>query len=233
SSGHAYLSWALWSVGQQAEARSQLALAEQSDPAGVTTVGVRALIAIGSGQANDALNTLHLWMANHNPTPALWSVVAAAALAAHDAASAETALWSLATTASADDRPQAVLMLADFYLATGTGPSSGLGRTDGRADWAIATMRALNPASAQAADLAGQWDEQAGRADVALADYQRAIALDPRFALAHAHLGALEFHCGDLTAAQLELERAADLDASGAATPIIGPLLAILGDGRA
>ncbi len=243
--GHAYLAWALWSIGQQAEARAQLALAEQIDPVAATTVGVRALIAIGSGQASDALRALHSWMATHAPTPAIWGAVAAASLAANDPASAEVALWSLATTADAADRPQATLALAEFYLATGTGlapaqpasggtgPPGGLGRADGRAAWAVATMRALNPDSAQAADLAGQWDEQTGHADAALADYQHAIALDPRFALAHAHLGALEFHWGDLTAARLELERAADLDASGATTPIIGPLLAILGDGRA
>ena len=222
--GDAYLAWALWQTGSRDEARARLAQAQSQAPDEPLTRGVTASILIADGQPALALAGLDEWLATHSATAPLLLLAASAAVAANDPASEERSLWTLANIAAGSDRPEALRRLAQFYVTT------GLGRGDGRAAWAVTTAMSLAPTDAATSDLVAQWALLNGHADEAFTALHRALQQDPTYALAYAHLGRLEFRAGNLVAAGLDLEQAANCDTTGATSAIIGPLLAILGN---
>ncbi len=225
--GHALLAWARWQMGDVAGARREAALAMRLAPDAEPAVTIAAVLRARDGQAASAVSDLRAWAEHSTPTVAFWAVLAPLAEQANDPATAESAWWNLAMNASPADRPAALITLARFYLAT------GLGRDNGRAAWAIAAARAADPANAAAATLAARWADLNGRDDIALADLQSAVGLDPRDAMAHALLAALEWRLGDRTSARLEGAIAANLDATGATRPILAQLDANVAPGAA
>lgn len=218
--GQAYLAWALWESGQPAAALAALTLAEALAPDDPATVAGQALVDIGAQQPNAAMILLSGWLARRGDDPAILALLATAAQAAGDLGTEEAARWRLAQIAAPADRPGALRDLAAFYVRT------GLGRDDGRAAWSVAAALAAAPDDGPTLDLAARFALATGHAAAALADLRRAVAVDPRLALAHADLGAWLWRAGDRVMAQIELQRAVDLDPTGPAATLAAPLLA-------
>ncbi len=203
---HAYLGWTLWVSGQRAEARSEVALAQNLPPVSSFALFAEGEIAAADGSVAQALACFKQGVALDARNPVLWSELGRADLMAADYISAELADGNAAQLST---DPAYTIAFLHLYV------DHHFGLATGRARIAASSALARFPDNAAVHDLAGQIFDLLGQPTDAFYAWQQARALDPSDPAPYVYLGRYAENEGNLVTAALDLRTALALQPDG------------------
>ena len=201
----AYQGYALHLLGEPAAALAAADRALALDPSSSQAHYVRGLALRVQGQSALAARELEAALVADQANPVILMDLGDIYALLRNYPQAQADLES--ATRADSSSPVPWMKLARFHLESLLSVESGLA--------AAQRAVALAPANGEARDLLG-WAWYLNRhGDEALAELRQAIALAPRSASAHYHLGVVAAQAGDRETARRALQRAVDLDTTG------------------
>ncbi len=185
------IAWAYWIAGNSKYAQIALAAA---DPHSAKTVGLRAAIALASGQAGLAETMLQSWLHQSGQAPAaIWLLLAQASMQNHMYSVAEQAYWSLLRQTDPANQYQYLVLLCHFYIQSGLGKSEPLAQT---AFYLLQHEKKLDSAGAAALAEWLVWQGSAPAAEILLthsiAMYPQDVSLRCAAAIFYTSIGNLD-----------------------------------------
>ena len=205
ASALAYQGYALHLLGESAAALASADRALALDPSSSQAHYVRGLALRAQGQPSLAVSELEAAIAADPANPVILMDLGDTYALLRNYPQAQADLE--AATRADSSSPVPWMRLARFHLESLLSVESGLG--------AAQRAVALAPANGEARDLLGWALYLNRRGDDALVELRQAIALAPRSASAHYHLGVVAAQVGDRETARRALQRAVDLDTTG------------------
>ena len=203
---HAYYGYILWTLGQRAAARPQIAAGLTDPPTLSFAYYAAGQVALASGKSALALAYFQTGLRRDARNPALWSAAGDAALAAADYL---TAQLSYQNAAQFSVTPGATINLITFYL------THGIGLDDGTAIQAARDGMLRFPHSEPLPYLLGRIYDRLGQSDYAQSAFELARSLDPTDPGPWLYLGRYAAASGDIVPATVDLRTALALQPSG------------------
>lgn len=203
---HAYLGWALWQLGDQTDARPQIAAGLRLAPYLSFAYFAAAEVAVNDGKTSRALTLVERGLESDARNPTLWSLDGHLELAEYQYPQAEIALGN---AAQLSNDPAYTIDLLRLYS------SHGLGLATGRAQAATITALQRFPNNSEVRYLISEIDSELGYATVAYYTAVQAQALDPANPDPYVILAEFAVNQGDYVAAALDLRTALALQPHG------------------
>ncbi|MDP3047448.1 MAG: tetratricopeptide repeat protein [Chloroflexota bacterium] len=201
----AYQGYALHLLGEPAAALATADRALALDPSSSQAHYVRGLALRAQGQPALAVAELEAALAADSGNPVILMDLGDTYALLRNYPQAQADLE--AATRADSSSPIPWMRLAHFHLESLLSVESGLA--------AAQRAVALAPVNGEARDLLGWGLYLNRRVDDALVELRQAVALAPRSASAHYHLGVVAAQAGDKETARRVLQRAVDLDTTG------------------
>ncbi len=220
-SAHAYLGWTEWVLGQQSDARREIALGQRLAPRLSFGWFAAGELALADGNPQGALADFRHGLSLDAKNPALWGEVGRVSLVEHDYVSAELALQNAAQL-SLD--PTYTIAFVRFYV------ERHIGLDNGRALLAATTAAQRFPANETIRFLLAEVYDQIQQQSLAYYAAQQASALDPTDPGPYLLLGRYAENEGNYLTAALDLRIALALRPNGPLAAQARALLAPIAD---
>ncbi|MGH2517643.1 MAG: hypothetical protein ACRDHP_18490 [Ktedonobacterales bacterium] len=218
---HAYLGWALWTLGQIGAGRKEIALGAKLAPHLSFAEFAAGEVALHDGALDAALADFQLGLQEGARNPALWEDVGRVTLAQHDYLQAEFAFQNAAQLSTDATYTEAFLR---FYA------ENAVGYRTQRAMLAANTAIERFPRSEPLRYLEAEIYAEAGQPSAAYYAAVAAEQLDPTDPAPHVFLGQFAESTGNYVTAALELRTALALRPDGSLSPQARALLAPIAD---